>query len=238
MRQNVLYGAGRMPPVQGVKEEEIVYLRAFLEDESKKRIKKTEKPDIEGPVVAWGGAPAEQDLHSFGVFNRAGNSYPEGVEVPNHRYYSGYGLGRAYVIKPPWTSIVAYDLNKGTIKWRRPLGEDPHAFAAKGVKNTGVPAGSQRNGMIVTSNGIVFATVNNGKIYAYDMDNGNILWTGETQNGISSIPSMYEVDGRVYLVVSATTPKVKGWNLQEQKNTEPIGEVNQSGEYVVFALPQ
>ena len=88
------------------------------------------------------------------------------------------------------------------------------------------------------ANGIVFTTVKNGKIYACDWDNGNILWTGETQQGIASIPSMYEVKGRVYLVVNATTPKVKGWNLQEQENPNPSGEVNQSGEYAVFALPQ
>ena len=25
---------------------------------------------------------------------------------------------------PPWSSIVAYDLNNGTIKWRQPIGED------------------------------------------------------------------------------------------------------------------
>src|SRR5262249_35967503 len=40
---------------------------------------------------------------------------------------------------PPWSSIVAYDLNEGTIKWRRPIGTTP-GLAARGVKDTGSSA--------------------------------------------------------------------------------------------------
>lgn len=235
LRQTVLYGTGRMPPVQHIEEDEIAHLLAFLESQAKERKEASEKSAVEGPVVASGGAPAEKELQSLGVRNRAGDAYPEGVEVPESRYYTGYGLGKAYVIKPPWTSIFAYDMNTGTIKWKRPLGEDPHAIAAKRVRNTGIPTGSQRNGMIVTSTGIIFATVTNGKIYAFDAENGEILWTGATSMGIASIPSMYEVNGKVYLVVSATMPQVPGWNLKE--NDQPDTEEELHGVYQVFALP-
>ena len=40
------------------------------------------------------------------------------------------------VMRPPWASLVAYDLNEGVIKWRAPLGI-VRALAAKGIKNTG-----------------------------------------------------------------------------------------------------
>lgn len=240
-RQTILYGTGRMPPTRRIKEQEISYLLAFLEAESSRRKEADEMPTVEGPVVANGGAPAEKKLQSKGARNMAGNPYPEGVDVPEDRYYTGYGLGHAYVIKPPWTSIVAYDMNTGQIKWQRPLGEDPHAFAARGVRNTGIPTGSQRNGMIVTSTGIVFATVTNGKIYAYDMENGAILWTGETEMGIATIPSMYEVDGRVYLVVSASTPQIEGWNI-EDKDQAGGGDAESDNKsnrvYQAFALPE
>ena len=42
-------------------------------------------------------------------------------------------------IKPPFTSIVKYDLNKPGIQWRIPYGDDP-ALAARGITGTGTPA--------------------------------------------------------------------------------------------------
>ena len=39
-------------------------------------------------------------------------------------------------IGPPWSSLTAYDLNEGTIKWKIALGNVPE-LAAKGVKNAG-----------------------------------------------------------------------------------------------------
>ena len=120
-------------------------------------------------------------------------------------------------------------MNEGTIKWTRPLGEHPEAVA-KGEVNTGVPSGSSGQGMVVTSNGIVFATVANGQVYAYDADNGKILWRAQTKNDISSLMSMYEVDGRIYLVVNDTKPN--------RQKTETSASEDRFGEYIVFSLPQ
>ena len=49
-------------------------------------------------------------------------------------------------IAPPWTSLTAYDLNKGTIQWKIPLGDVPD-LPAKGIKNTGshYPEGRARS---------------------------------------------------------------------------------------------
>jgi len=46
-----------------------------------------------------------------------------------------------YIISPPWSQVVASDLNAGTIKWKVPLGQDAVA-AAQGAKG---PAGSWPN---------------------------------------------------------------------------------------------
>ncbi len=238
LQQAVRYGMGRMPAVQHISDEEIGDILALLKDRSTGSSEgQTEEEDLpEGPVVASGGAPGEAELRGNFVYNPGGGEYPEGVEAPDRRYYTGYGLGFAYILNPPWTSVTAYDMNKGTIKWTRPLGEEPQALAM-GEEHTGVPTGSQRQGMIVTSNGLIFSTVTNGAIYAYDADNGDILWKGQTELGIATMPTMYEVDGKIYLVVNATTPQVKGWNLANQEGSEPPQSENTRGEYVVFSLP-
>ena len=53
-------------------------------------------------------------------------------------------------MKPPFTTIVKYDLNEPAIKWRIGFGDDP-ALVARGVTGTGVP--QMRNSIIVTEVG-------------------------------------------------------------------------------------
>ncbi len=95
---------------------------------------------------------------------------------------------------PPWSQIIAYDLNRGVIKWRKPLGQDLDVAKAGG-KDTGVPRGSQRQGMIVTSTGIVFSTARDGVFYAFDADNGEVLWSYKLPMATEGLPSIYEIDG-------------------------------------------
>jgi len=166
---------------------------------------------------------------------RLGAPYPEGVDAPEDRYYTkGWGLGHAFLISPPWSSIVAYDLNSGTEKWRKPIGQDLHVAAEGGV-DTGVPQ-AQRNGMIVTSTGLVFSTAKDGKIYAFDADNGDVLWSGQLPGGTEGLPAMYEVNGRHYLAVTATTPLK--WGRMEADGQPVAEDARAQGAYVVFALPK
>ena len=172
-----------------------------------------------GIVVAAGGAPGglepppinEQSVRAqFGGNNRfVGPPYPDGAVAPKERYYSGYGLNWPYIIGPPWSSIVAYDLNTGTIKWKKPLGEDPQAMAFGG-KDTGILQGGERRGIIVTATGLLFVNARDGKLRAYDADTGNVLWTFALPAGTQGIPAMYEVKGRQFLTVNATSPIATG----------------------------
>jgi len=82
--------------------------------------------------------------------------------------------------------------------------------------------------MIVTSTGIVFATCLDGRIYAYEEDNGNKLWSTKLQRVPEGIPAMYENGGRQYLVVCATGALID----KSKKDTEVPRE------YIVFALPK
>ena len=195
---------------------------------------------ITGPVVASGGAPGGQNLRQSvgrGRPNRGGQDsygtpYPKDAAVSPVRYFipPGWGLGFPYLISPPWSSIIAYDMNTGTIKWTAAIGQDQKA-TEEGGKNTGVLR-SQRNGMIVTSSGLLFCTAKDGKIYAFDADNGKQLWAAQLPSGTQGLPAMYEVNKRHYLVVSATTP-VK-WGRDDSKPDSNV--VVPQGGYVAFAL--
>ena len=99
-------------------------------------------------------------------------------------------------------TLTAYDLNKGTIKWQIPAGGDEPAAIAQGGRNTGFIR--IRTGIISTSAGLVFHAGGDGKLRAYDADNGRVLWTGALPAGSQGIPAMYEAGGRQYLLVNAT----------------------------------
>jgi len=200
---------------------------------------------ITGPVVDSGGAPgglAQRPVKGpAGVFGKPGGygvPYPDAVDAPADRYFipPGWGLAFPYIVSPPWSTITAYDLNSGQIKWQVPIGTDEEA-AKQGGKNTGVLR-AQRQSMVVTSSGVLFCTGKDGRIYAFDVDNGKELWSYKLPTGTEGIPSMYEINGKHYLVVCATSP-LKFGRSEETQNEVPgaVTPVENKGSYVVFALP-
>ncbi len=186
-----------------------------------------------GPVVASGGAPGglitPPAVDYGGGFT--GAPYPAGVKAPK-RMYSDYGLDFPYVISPPWSSLVAYDLNSGTIKWKVPLGEDP-MLAAKGVTDTGILRGGERRGIVVTSTGLLFVNCKDSRVRAYDADSGKVLWAAVLPADTEGIPALYEAGGREYLVVPAASPASNG---RETSYGSAKGAAGRA--YVAFALPQ
>src|SRR5690606_31543245 len=154
--------------------------------------------------------------------------YPEDYMGPKAIYIESNNWGEAAsdILTPAWSSIVAYDLNKGEIKWKVALGNDD---TIDSEENTGTANGSIRKGMVVTATGLVFATAGDGRVYAYDADNGNILWKKEVgRPNPTGIPAMYEANGRQYLVVCSTG------NLPRDAQTD--GAVPKG--YIVYALPK
>jgi quinoprotein glucose dehydrogenase len=234
LRRTVRYGIGRMPPVQHVDEDAISDMYSFLSDgvQSYSPWNEPEADLPEGPVVQSGGAPRHEPPAPR-RFNRAGDPYPEGVDAPADRYYTDYGLGHPYIMRPPWSTIQAYDLNTGTVKWKKALGQDLHA-TNEGGTNTGVPRGAQRSAMIVTSTGLVFSTAKDGHIYAFDSETGDTLWSYQLPSGTEGLSAMYELDGKQYLVVVATTPVT--WGLKSRESGVGSEEPRGKGGYVIFTL--
>jgi quinoprotein glucose dehydrogenase len=197
-----------------------------------------------GPVVASGGAPGGLRMPAGDGVRYSplgGPPYPKGVAAPANRYYTGWGLypDKPYIIGPPWSALVAYDLNSGTIKWRAPLGQDPKA-AAEGAKDAGAFM-AEHHGMIVTSTGLIFIAASDGKVRAHDEETGEVLWTATLPAASEGIPAMYEVNGRQYLVVPASSNlNPGGGHLSPGEEATPAGAAASglTRSYVVFALPE
>jgi quinoprotein glucose dehydrogenase len=148
------------------------------------------------------------------------------------RYWTGYGL-QPSIIKPPWSVITAYDLNQGTIKWQVPLGDAPQG-ASEHLKDTGIML--PRNGPVVTATGLYFiATKDEGKLRAYDQDTGKVLWSVDLPAASEGVPAIYEVNGREYLVVCATSAKQTDVPRDgpEQPTAQPVHR-----SYIAYALPK
>jgi glucose dehydrogenase len=133
-------------------------------------------------------------------------------------------------ISPPWSQLTAYDLNTGTIKWQVPNGEVAEV-AAIGIEGTG--AHFPRGGVVVTASGLVFvATASDKTLRAYDADSGKVLWKTTLPNGSEGVPSIYEVDGREYLVV----PAAGNNGLMAPRLNNGKAAAFGPGGYIAFAL--
>lgn len=226
-------GKGQMPGFQHIDEKSVTDLYGFLAGIQSNEAMRARPPKQEpgmpaGPVVASGGMAVPDSI--TGRSSKMMRSYPEGVKAPENHYTTDYGLQYSNLMSPLWSSITAYDLNTGTVKWRAPLGQDER-IAKLGGKGTGIPIGSQRKGMIVTSTGLLFATAKGGRLYAFDADNGQVLWTGNLSWETQGLPAMYQVKGRQYIVVSANAP----FTDETTDRSKAPGALPRS--YVVYALP-
>jgi quinoprotein glucose dehydrogenase len=102
---------------------------------------------------------------------------------------------------PPWSTLTAYDLNAGTIRWQVPNGGIT-ALEKDGHSDTGALA--PRGGPVVTAGGLIFsATASDHKVRAYDEENGKLLWEHELPVGSDGVPAVYEVGGREYVAFCA-----------------------------------
>ena len=192
-----------------------------------------------GAAPVPSGAPPELIAGSGSVWTRpeppggrgrgAPPPYPEGVPQTERLVINEYGtIGSR--MKPPFTTIVKYDLNEPAIKWRIGFGDDP-TLVERGVTGTGVP--QMRNSIIVTESGLVFGAGRDNQIRAWDSESGKQLWSSRFGGNFVGSPAMYEMDDRTYLLVPAagTPPTGRGGGPVPTPAGTPMG-------WVAYSLPQ
>jgi quinoprotein glucose dehydrogenase len=121
-------------------------------------------------------------------------------------------------IAPPWGTLNAIDLNTGVLIWKDTLGDYPE-FKARGI-HTGT---ENYGGPAVTAGGVLFiAATSDAKFRAFNKRTGQLLWETDLPAAGFATPSIYEVNGRQYVVIACGGGK--------------LGK--RSGDaYVAFALP-
>jgi quinoprotein glucose dehydrogenase len=136
------------------------------------------------------------------------------------------------LLKPPYGTISAIDLNKGEIAWQVAHGETPDAIknhpALKGLTIPRTGRANGRIGVLVTKTLVIagepgFGTTPNGQrgamLRAYDKATGTEVGAVYMPAPQTGSPMTYMLGGKQYLVV-------------------PISGNGYSGELVAFAAPQ
>lgn len=134
------------------------------------------------------------ESHLQGIENNA-------LKVPyTHTGYNRFLDQNGYpAIKPPWGTMTAIDLNKGSIKWQKPLGE------VRELKDRGIPQTGTENygGPVVTAGGLLFIGASkDGFFRAFDKDTGEELWKYKLPAGGYATPSVYMAGGKQYVVIA------------------------------------
>jgi quinoprotein glucose dehydrogenase len=122
---------------------------------------------------------------------------------------------------PPWGELIAIDVSKGTIAWRRPLGTTdslPEGKRDTGRLSSGAP--------IATASGLAFfGSTDENKLRAFDTRTGNVVWTAPLPAAIYGSTMTYQgKSGRQYVAAVDTG----GFN----------GSTVSSDEVLAFALPK
>ena len=122
--------------------------------------------------------------------------------VKEGRYVTdGFGLYPT-IVNPPYTTLTAYDLNQGTIKWQIGLGDDLR-LVGQGIKGTGTAA-TTKGGIIADRARACCSsrppTARSTSTTARPASELSELPLGGPTSGS---PSMYELGGRQYLLVTA-----------------------------------
>jgi len=144
-------------------------------------------------------------------------------------FMNGYANGLS-AIGPPWSQLTAYDLNTGKILWQVPNGEMPGLPGGKTEPGSFAP----RGGIAATASGLLFiGTSSDRKVRAYDQDTGKVLWAFDVPAAVEGVPTVYEVDGREFVVFCVGG----GRGLFAPRGVGITAEPGPA-QYMAFALPR
>ena len=159
-------------------------------------------PSIRLPVVVDLVKPKNPESNL--PYVRRASGLDTNLELPN-------GLP---VVKPPYGSVTAIDLNRGDILWRVANGAGPRDHPAlKGLNlpplgTIGRPSPLVTKTLLFIGEGMGrgaprIPAGGGGKMFrAYDKQTGKVVWETELPGGTTGAPMTYSVNGTQFIVVA------------------------------------
>jgi quinoprotein glucose dehydrogenase len=167
-------GRGKMPSFPSLNAPQLDAINAFLFQTGKDKTYQDR-----GPISIASSGPKRYRIKAY-------------VQLRDQFGYAG--------IKPPWGMLCALNLNTGEEVWKVPLGEFPE-LTARGIPKTGTQL---FGGAVVTAGGLVFiGSSQDEKFRAFDKNSGKVLWEHQLPAGGYATPSVYEIDGKQFIVIAA-----------------------------------
>ena len=187
-------------------------------------------PSVEGTIMmpgliggaGWGGAAIDPESgHMFvkayddPFLARVAEGEPGAGDadyLPNFASILSVAGGLP-IIKPPYGTLTAIDLNTGERLWQRPFGDDsairehPALVGVDPPPMGGTPQShGTTSGPLVTAGGIVFLAGGTPWLEAMDVSDGRTLWRGDLGDGLGrGNPMTYRTRaGRQFVVVATS----------------------------------
>ena len=231
---------------QGITEDDLINFTPELRTEALDLISKYRTgpiftpPSIEGTIMmpgliggaGWGGGATDPITKTFYVkaYNdpflarvAAGDGDEGDADyLPNFNGYLTLKNGLP-LLKPPYGTLTAIDLDTGEHLWQRPFGDDSAVRSHPALTGLNLPpmGGSPQShgttsGPLVTAGGIVFLAGGTPWIEGIDSTNGTTLWRGDLGDGLGrGNPMTYRTKtGRQFVVVATSDVEYVDSKLQ------------------------
>ena len=175
----------------------------------------------------WNGASFDPDTHIMYTPMRLKPQYAGlrkgNPDTTNMDYYGGGGGGPITgprglpIMKPPYSIVVATDMDTGKHLWRIPIGEADDSvknhpdLQGLGLDFTKMGKFDVRPSPLLTKDLLFLGESGNigggsgGPMFrAYDKRDGSIVWETEMPTLVTGAPMTYEHNGRQYIVVAVS----------------------------------
>ncbi len=110
------------------------------------------------------------------------------------------------LLKPPYGTLTAIDMNSGEHLWQVPVGDSTNVrfhAALRGVELPDRLGAIGHSGPIVTASGLVFVTGGSRSLHAFDASSGDELWSADLGGRSGANPMTYAADGRQFVVIAS-----------------------------------
>lgn len=197
-------------------------------------------PSVEGTITlpgivggsGWGGGAVDPETNVLYVkaydapfLTRVVEAEPGTADADYIPRFRGGGLSVADglpILKPPYATVTAIDLDTGEHVWRVPFGDDAWVRDHPALEGLDPPPMGGRprghgstGGPLVTAGGLVFVAGGEPALRALDAADGSELWAGDLGGAIGRAnPMTYRTrDGRQMVVVAASSSDLEDSKL-------------------------